>query len=51
MTNFSTQFLQLKTMTAHKMMTYIDEIKEDIPDHVYLTLGNLLKKQEIDNDK
>ena len=35
-------------MTASEIMTYIDEIKEDIPDGVYLTLANLLKKQEID---
>ena len=40
-------------MTAREIMTYIDEIKEDIPDGVYLTLAILLKKQEIDkiNDK
>ena len=34
-------------MTAREIMTYIDEIKEDIPDGVYLTLANMLKKQEI----
>ena len=34
-------------MTAREIMTYMDEIKEDIPDGVYLTLANMLKKQEI----
>ena len=34
-------------MTASEIMTYIDEIKEDIPDGVYLTLANMFKKQDI----
>ena len=34
-------------MTAREIMTYINEIKENIPDAVYLNLANLLKKQEI----
>ena len=34
-------------MTAREIMTYFDEIKEDIPDGVYLTLANLLKKKEV----
>ena len=30
-------------MTAREIMTYIDDIKEDIPDGVYLNLANMLK--------
>ena len=38
-------------MTAREIITYIDEFKEDIPDGVYLTLANLLKKQEVNKNE